>query len=191
MAGIVSATRAEERRIQMAQQIVDVLLRQYETAWSLASYHLESLSTEECLWRPATKGLHVTITDNGSWRGEWPEHEGYDLGPPSIAWLLWHIEFWWSMAINHSFEDASLERHTIVCPGGADEMKSRLRSFNEKWRERVSTLSDEELRSPARTRWPFQDRPFADVIAWVSIELTKNASEIGYARFLYATRPGV
>jgi len=26
----------------------------------------------------------------------------------------------------------------------------------------------------------------ADVIAWVNIDLTKNASEIGYARFLYA-----
>jgi hypothetical protein len=34
------------------------------------------------------------------------------------------------------------------------------------------------------------NRPFADVIAWVSVELTKNAAEIGYARFLYATRTG-
>jgi hypothetical protein len=32
----------------------------------------------------------------------------------------------------------------------------------------------------------FQDRPFGDVIAWVNVELTKNAAEIGYARFLYA-----
>jgi hypothetical protein len=30
------------------------------------------------------------------------------------------------------------------------------------------------------------DRPFGDVIAWVNVELTKNAAEIGYARFLYA-----
>ncbi|HMH81922.1 MAG TPA: hypothetical protein VK531_03565 [Gemmatimonadales bacterium] len=29
-------------------------------------------------------------------------------------------------------------------------------------------------------------RPFGDVIAWVNVELTKNAAEIGYARFLYA-----
>jgi hypothetical protein len=26
------------------------------------------------------------------------------------------------------------------------------------------------------------------VIAWVNVELTKNAAEIGYARFLYAVR---
>jgi hypothetical protein len=42
------------------------------------------------------------------------------------------------------------------------------------------------MRSDQRTRWPFQDRPFGDVIAWVNVELTKNAAEIGYARFLYA-----
>jgi hypothetical protein len=26
------------------------------------------------------------------------------------------------------------------------------------------------------------------VVAWLTVELTKNASEIGYARFLYAVR---
>ena len=29
---------------------------------------------------------------------------------------------------------------------------------------------------------------FGDVVAWVNIELMKNAAEIGYARFLYAVR---
>lgn len=41
----------------------------------------------------------------------------------------------------------------------------------------------------ATWRRPFRDRPFGDVVAWVNVELTKNASEIGYARFLYAVRP--
>ena len=41
-----------------------------------------------------------------------------------------------------------------------------------------------------RTRWPFQGRPFGDVVAWANVELTKNAAEIGYARFLYAVRAG-
>jgi hypothetical protein len=31
-------------------------------------------------------------------------------------------------------------------------------------------------------------RCFADVIAWLNAELLKNGAEIGYARFLYATR---
>ena len=45
-----------------------------------------------------------------------------------------------------------------------------------------------DLRSMRRTRWPFRDRPFGDIVAWANVELTKNAAEIGYARFLYAVR---
>ena len=88
------------------------LIRQFETAWKLANFHLDGLATEECLWRPAHEGLHVHQDPDGRWRADWPDHEGYDLGPPSIAWLTWH-------------------------------------------------------------------RSFGDVIAWVNVELTKNAAEIG------------
>ena len=52
----------------------------------------------------------------------------------------------------------------------------------------LEQLTDADLKSTRRTRWPFQNRPFGDVIAWVNVELTKNAAEIGYARFLYAVR---
>jgi len=38
----------------------------------------------------------------------------------------------------------------------------------------------------ARTKWPFREGSFGDVVAWVNVELTKNAAEIGYARFLFA-----
>jgi hypothetical protein len=173
----------------MSREILDVLLRQHEIAWSLTSYHLETLSTEECLWRPSSRGLHVSITSEGAWRGEWPDHEGYDLGPPSIAWLLWHMGFWWSMAIDHCFEGASLDRHAVTCPGGVAAAKSWLQECHEKWQALLSPLSDDDLRCAERTRWPYRDRPFSDVVGWVNIELTKNAAELGYARFLYATRP--
>jgi len=78
----------------------DHLTRQFDIAWKLCSYHLAGLTTEESLWRPAAVGLHVQRS-NGIWIAEWPEHEGYDLGPPSIAWLTWHIGFWWSMVLDH------------------------------------------------------------------------------------------
>jgi hypothetical protein len=32
------------------------LLRQFDTAWKLARHHLDGLTTEECLWRPARPG---------------------------------------------------------------------------------------------------------------------------------------
>lgn len=68
----------------MPNELAALLLRQHSTAWQLASYHLDGLGHAECLWRPSTKGLHVSISDDGGWRGEWPEHEGYELGPPSV-----------------------------------------------------------------------------------------------------------
>ena len=43
----------------MSHEIRDALLRQFDIAWALTEYHLNGLGSEECLWRPASKGLHV------------------------------------------------------------------------------------------------------------------------------------
>jgi len=164
------------------------LIRQFETAWKLTSLHLDGLSTEECLWRPASEGLHVRRAADGTWRADWPDHEGYDLGPPSIAWLTWHLGFWWSMVLDHSFGGGTLAREGVTWPGDADGVRGRVGQLQREWHAALDGISDDDLRSPARTRWPFRDRPFGDVVAWVNVELTKNAAEIGYARFLHAVR---
>lgn len=168
----------------------DYLSRQFDTAWKLASYHLDGLTTEECLWRPARVGLHVHCGADGLWRADWPEHEGYDLGPPSIAWTSWHLGFWWSMALDHSFGPGTLTREQVTWPGDAEGVREWLGGLEGRWRGTIDQLTDDDLRSAERTRWPFRDRPFGDVLAWVNLELTKNAAEIGYARFLHAVREG-
>lgn len=162
------------------------LLRQYDTAWRLTALHLDSLTTAECLWRPARRGLHVWESAESTWHADWPTHEGYDLGPPSIAWLTWHISFWWSMVLDHTFGDGTRSREHVTWPGGAAAVRDELAGFDAHWRAELGRLSAAALQSPARTRWPFRNRPLADVLAWVNLELTKNAAEIGYARFLYA-----
>ncbi len=172
----------------MADEARDYLLRQFETAWRLTSFHLDGLATEECVWRPAREGLHVHRGPDGRWRADWPEREGYDLGPPSIAWLTWHLGFWWSMVLDHSFGDGALSREHVLWPGDADEVRAWLGRLCGEWRAVLERVTADDLRSTLRTRWPFQDRPFGDVVAWVNVELTKNAAEIGYARFLYAVR---
>ena len=172
----------------MADDARAYLLRQLETAWTLASVHLDGLTTEECLWRPARAGPHVTRTADGTWRADWPDHEGYDLGPPSIAWLTWHVGFWWSMALDHAVGDGTLAREAVTWPGTADGVRAWLGRLQGEWRALLERLTDDDLRSTERTRWPFRDRPFGDVVAWANVELTKNAAEIGYARFLYGVR---
>jgi hypothetical protein len=164
------------------------LRRQFETAWSLTDFHLNGLATEECLWRPASQGLHVHRAPDGVWRADWPEHERYDLGPASIAWITWHVGFWWSMVLDHSFGTATLTREAVTWPGTADGVRDWLGRLRSEWLAALDKFSDSDLRSTRRTCWPFADRPFGDVVAWVNVELTKNAAEIGYARFLYAVR---
>lgn len=172
----------------MAHESRDYLLRQLATAWKLTEFHLNDLATEVCLWRPARSGPHVHQAIDGTWRADWPEYEGYDLGPPSIAWLTWHIGFWWSMVLDHSFGNATLTRDGIAWPGSAAGVRERLGSLHANWRAAIEPLTDDDLKATQRTRWPMRDKPFGDVVGWVNVELTKNAAEIGYARFLYATR---
>src|SRR3569832_1912853 len=86
------------------------LERQLSLAWQLTAYHFDGLTTEECLWRPAARGLHVRRQADGFWSADWPDTEDYSLGPSSIAWLTWHMGFWRSMALDNNFGGATLSR---------------------------------------------------------------------------------
>ena len=165
------------------------LVRQFDTAWKLAEYHLTGLTTEQCLWRPSSRGLHVHLLPDGRWFADWPERESYDIGPPSIAWITWHMGYWWSMVLDHSFGARTLVREQVEWPGDADGVRNCLGDLHGQWRSRLEALTDRDLESTERTAWPYTDRPFGDVVAWANIELTKNAAEVGYVRFLYAVRP--
>lgn len=169
-------------------ELRDTLVRQFDIAWALTAYHLNGLTTEECLWRPNEKGLHVHQLASKTWQADWPESEGYEIGPPSIAWLTWHMVFWWSSVIDHSFGSGKLSRASVEWPGSADAVKTAIVDLQAEWRAHLSQLDDAALRETSRTKWPFRDKPFADVVSWLNIELTKNAAELGYARFLYGVR---
>ena len=69
-------------------------------------------------------------------------------------------------------------------------MRDRLGGLHRQWRDAIAALPEAEFASAGRTRWPFRDRPFADVVAWANAELVKNAAELGYARFLHAAGSG-
>jgi hypothetical protein len=172
----------------MSEEACAYLIRQFDTAWTLASYHLDGLTTAECLWRPASTGLHVHQWADERWSADWPDRETYDIGPPSIAWITWHITFWWSMVIDHSFGSGSLSREQVLWPGDADALRAQLAGFHDEWGKTLDQLAEADLQSTARSRWPYTNRPFGDIVAWLNLELTKNAAEIGVVRFLYAVK---
>ena len=92
------------------------------------------------------------------------------------------------MVLDHSFGDGTLAREHVTWPGSGDDVRTSVDRLKDEWQTILDRVTADDLRSPERTRWPFRDRPFGDVVAWVNVELTKNAAEIGYARFLYAVR---
>jgi hypothetical protein len=134
----------------MADEARGYLIRQLEMAWALTTFHLNGLTTEECLWSPAHAGLHVHQDPAGRWRADWPEHERYDLGPPSIAWLTWHLGFWWSMVLDHSIGDAALSRDDVMWPGTADAVRAWLGQLKKQWLEGLEQVTDDDLRSAQR-----------------------------------------
>ena len=167
----------------------DTLAAQLAMAWQLTTYHLQTLSTAECLRPPAERGLHVHREADGSWRADWPEHEGYALGPSSIGWMTWHLCFWWSMALDHNFGARTRAPEDISWPGDAESVRSAITDLHARWKLALLSQSDAELASPSGVHWPFEGRPRAELFAWANTELTKSAAEIGYARFVLAVRP--
>lgn len=169
----------------MTADLKFALLRQHEMAWKLCAYHLTGLSTEDCLWRPGRgTGPHVWLQEDGRWRGEWPKTEAYDIGPASIGWLTGHMIYWWSKVIDQSFGDGALDADEIVWAGSGEAAVAAIERLHRVWVSHYSALDEAALRSLELSRWPFTNRPFADIVAWVNTELTKNAAEIGYVRFL-------
>lgn len=165
-----------------------MLLDQFDIAWALASYHLDGLTTEECLWRPAARGLHVHRLDDGRWRADWPDSEGYEIGPPSIAWTTWHIGFWWTKALAHLDGDTGIEHTGVFWPGSAEKVRADIESLMTRWRSLIEASDSAALSKKRAASWPLPDSSLARIAAWLNVELTKNAAEIGMIRFFHATR---
>ena len=76
---------------------------------------------------------------------DWPETESYEIGPSSIAWIMWHIIYWWSIALDKNFGEGTLEKEDILWPGSVEKAKATIESLHNKWISRLNDLSDEDF----------------------------------------------
>ncbi|KAB2493424.1 DinB family protein [Priestia endophytica] len=159
---------------------------QFSISKQLLEYHLTSLGSEEYLWRPYKNGLHIH-NQNGIWYADWPESEDYDIGTASIAWTMWHISYWWEMVFDYAFGKGTLQRQDIVCYGDVESTKEKLVSLITKWEKVLTDLPDNDFLSTKYSKWPLADVEFHKMASWLNLELMKNASEIGYCRFHFAS----
>ncbi len=166
--------------------IKENILFQLDMCWQLYLYHVESIEEEEAFWAFGPKGLQVRKQED-QWRIDWPESESYEIGPSSIAWIMWHIIYWWSTAIDYNFGNGTLKKEDIHWPGSIEKAKATISFLHDTWVSKLNDLPEGSYRSKQYAKWPLADSTFSNISLWLNAELMKNAAEIGYGRFLFAT----
>ncbi|MDX3660436.1 DinB family protein [Streptomyces sp. ID05-26A] len=161
----------------MAESRSDLLRWQFEMTWSLFEYHLDLLEPEDIGWEPGS--AHVfTMRHNGTtWERDWPTPEQESAGVATIAWLTWHIGWWWTAAIDHVREQ---EPREVTWPG-PEKAIGWLRRLKDEWLE---TVDGADLDAATTFPWPDGALTVAHTVAWVNAELMKNVAEIGQLRRL-------
>nr|WP_155073305.1 DinB family protein [Streptomyces taklimakanensis] len=164
-----------------------MLRRQFDLTWALFEYHLERLEPDDFLWEPASRCWTVRPAADGRWVPDWAETEPDPVPVPTVAWLSWHIGWWWSTAVDHVRGRTPPARTEITWPGGGKAAVDRLRGLRSDWLEVLEGLTEADLDAAAPFPWPDgSGYSVADTAAWVNAELMKNAAEIGQLRMLRA-----
>ena len=153
----------------------DLLRWQFDLNWALFEDHLDRLTPDDFLWEPV--GLVWTVRDGGP---DWADTEPDPVPVPTIAWVTWHIGWWWSVAIDHAHGRPPRDRTEITLPGPAETV-AWLRALRDEWVAVVGTL---DLTAPSTFPWP--DKTVGHMVAWLNAELMKNVAEIGQLRMLRA-----
>lgn len=162
------------------------ILSQFDLAWALADLHLTALNEDDMLWEPAPLCWTVRQDSSGAWRPDWADVEPDPIPVPTIGWLTWHIDWWWSTAIDHLTAAPLRARTDVTWPGSGAAAMSRLRALATRWRAILTTA---DLQRPCVFPWGADaGRTVAHTALWVNVELTKNIAEIGQLRLLRAAR---
>lgn len=145
-----------------------VLVEQFDLVWALAQLHLDALVEPDFLWEPAGLVWTVHPGDDGLWRPDFAEQEPDPIPVPTIAWLTWHIDWWWSTALAQATGQAVPDRTQVFWPGTGAAAVSRIRELAHAWRPVVSGPMD------------------IGAASWLNVELMKNIAEIGQLRLIRA-----
>lgn len=169
----------------------ELLRWQFDLTWSLFEYHLERLRPEDLMWEPGPLCWTVRRDGEGHWVPDWADTEPDPVPVPTGAWLTWHMDWWWSVALEHLRGRIPPDRREVVWPG-PERIVDRLRDLRVHWSEVLERLREEDLEAPAPFPWPPDSgMTVAHTVAWVNAELMKNVSEVGQLMLLRASREPV
>ncbi|MFC4494937.1 DinB family protein [Streptomyces ovatisporus] len=175
----------------MTDSRCDLLRFQFDLTWSLFEYHLERLTPADFLWEPVSLCWTVRQDGAGAWVPDWAESEPDPVPVPTIAWLSWHIGWWWGVTLDHVRGRTPREHTEITWPGPGEPAVEGLRSLREEWLAVLDEFTGTDLDAAAPFPWPDDSgRTVAHMAGWVNSELMKNAAEIGQLRLLRTASSG-
>ncbi|GAB3577475.1 hypothetical protein GCM10027445_43110 [Amycolatopsis endophytica] len=103
---------------------------------------------------------------------------------PTIAWVTWHVGWWWSTALDHARCRAPRHREEVGWPGDENAIRW-LRELRDEWVEVLDGLPDPG--APAAFPWPADAGLTVEhQAAWVNAELMKNVGQLRLLRAVSA-----
>ncbi|APU14923.1 MULTISPECIES: DinB family protein [Actinoalloteichus] len=175
----------------MSTSRAELLRWQFDLTWALTEFHLAQLTPADFGWEPGRPCWTMRPDADGGWVADFAEVEPDPVPVPTIAWLTWHVGWWWSVTIDHAQGRTPRDRTEIAWPGPGAPTIDWLRGLRDEWAVVSDRLTDADLDAPAP--FPWRDSPeltVAHMLAWVNTELTKNVAEIGQLRLLRAASAG-
>ena len=136
----------------------DLLRWQFDLTWALFEYHLERLRPEDFLWEPGPLCWTVRQAADGSWVPDWADTEPDPVPVPTIAWVSWHIGWWWSVAADHLHGRPPRERTAVTWPGDGESTVAWLRDLRTDWLAALDAL-DADTALDAEAQFPSPNDP--------------------------------
>ena len=154
-----------------------LLLSQLEIPWALFEYHAASLGEDDFFWAPSSNRWTMNRTDSG-WAPDLAEAEPVPVPVTTAAWITWHIGWWLQAATAQLTGEAAPGPEDTGWPGEPAATVEWLRHLHQQWRDALADVDD--LDRVIDFLWPEDaEKTVADLAGWVSVELTKNVSELG------------
>ncbi|GAB3851668.1 DinB family protein [Micromonospora andamanensis] len=175
--------------MRMPTSCQSLLRWQFDLTWSLFEYHLERLEPADFGWQPAEHLWTMHRDSEGLWKPDWADAEPDPVPVPTIAWLTWHLGWWWRSATDHLSGRPVPAREDVDWPGPGAETVSWLRDLRTRWLAVLDDLTEGDLEAAATFPWPAgSGHTVRHLVGWVNAELMKNVAEIGQLRLMRAAQ---
>ena len=151
---------------------------QFDVVWKLAQLILPKLITEDHFWEPVLGSWSMRKNQKGWWKVDLEIPEPEPTPTSTIAWLTWHIQWWWSSFFAVYDKKKPFEISEIAWPGNASEVNKMLNELHDRHAALLASMNEAALSEMFEYPWQ-KPRQFRFALGWVNIELMKNVAEIG------------